>query len=100
MAVLKKDELMNKVKAIIGDDTSDNALSFLGDLADTVDDYEKRSAGDGEDWKKKYEDNDAEWRKKYKERFFSAQPVAEQDDKKEPDTPEPQAKTEYDELFK
>ena len=102
--VKSKAEILGQVKAIIGDDTSDNSLNLLSDISDTIDDLETKSNGDGEDWKKKYEENDAQWRQKYKERFFA--PV---DDKKQTEedkilnadeTKEPQLKTNFDELFK
>ena len=64
------DALLSKIKERIGEDTSDEALRFIEDVTDTIDDYESKTK-DNTDWKKKYEDNDAEWRKKYKDRFFN-----------------------------
>ena len=70
MPALSKDQLLSKIKERIGEDTSDEALRFIEDVTDTIDDYESKTK-DNTDWKKKYEDNDAEWRKKYKDRFFN-----------------------------
>lgn len=67
MAVRTRDEIMNAIKARLGDDTSDDALSIIEDVNDTFSDYETRS---GEDWKSKYDELDANWRKRYRDRFF------------------------------
>lgn len=92
MAVLSKDELFAKVKGLVGDDSSDETLSILEDMQDTVNDYESKV---GEDWKSKYEENDSAWRKKYQERFFSGEPIP----KKEPVEDKKRAYT-FEELFK
>lgn len=75
MSVLSKDEFMARLKARIGDDTSDESIADLEDFADTWADWEQRyaAANDG-DWKTKYEENDRQWRDKYTKRFFSAAP--------------------------
>lgn len=67
MAVRKKDELLSAIRARLGDDTSDEALSLIEDFHDTLNDYDSRV---GEDWKSKYEENDKTWRQKYRDRFF------------------------------
>lgn len=79
MAVLNKEAFMNTLKSKIGDDTSEDAIKFLEDMADTYADLEGRI---GEDWKTKYEENDKQWRQKYRDRFFSGvtQESAEKDD--------------------
>lgn len=65
MSVLTKNELMEKVKNFLGDNTSDEALEIIEDISDTVE------AGSSEDWKQKYEENDKKWREKYRDRFFN-----------------------------
>lgn len=92
MAIKSKAEILELVKARIGDDTSDEALAIIEDVTDTLDDYETRIADSG-DWKARYEQNDADWRKKYKERFFS--PTEEID---EPE--EVEEKRTFEDLFK
>lgn len=72
MAILTKEQALQRLKDRIGDDVSDEALAIIEDFNDTFDDYETRSKGDGENWKSKYEDLDATWRKKYKDRFFTS----------------------------
>lgn len=68
--VKSRDEILEIIRGRIGDDNSDEALSFIEDITDTVNDYESRLA-DSTDWKTKYEENDKNWRERYKERFFS-----------------------------
>ena len=69
MAVKTIEELMESIRARLGDDQSDEAIALLEDISDTYDDMQSRTNG-AEDWKKKYEENDAEWRQKYRDRFF------------------------------
>lgn len=91
MAIKTIEELMDAVRARVGEDTSDEAIAFVEDVSDTL-----ASLSNAEDWKKRYEDNDAEWRKRYQDRFFS--PEKPNDHEPEPD-PEPNKLT-FDELFK
>lgn len=95
MAIKSKAEILELVKARIGDDTSDEALAIIEDVTDTLDDYETRIADSG-DWKARYEQNDAEWRNKYKERFFS--PSEEPEEIDEPE--EVEEKRTFEDLFK
>lgn len=95
MAIKTKAEILELVKARIGDDTSDEALAIIEDVTDTLDDYETRIADSG-DWKARYEQNDADWRKKYKERFFA--PTEEPEEIDEPE--EVEEKRTFEDLFK
>lgn len=74
MAVKTREEILESFKTRLGENPDDESISFLEDITDTLDDFEKRANGDGTDWKNKYEENDANWRKKYTERFFSGEP--------------------------
>lgn len=65
-----KSELLDSIKARLGDDTSDEALALVEDINDTIDDFESKTS-DSTNWKQKYEENDSQWRQKYKDRFFS-----------------------------
>lgn len=71
MAVLTREQMMEQVKAVVGDNTDDATLKFLEDFTDTLTDLETKAQGDGEDWKSKYEQNDKEWRERYQQTFFS-----------------------------
>lgn len=94
MAVLKKEEFISALKTRIGEDTSEEAIKFLEDMADTYADLEGRI---GEDWKTKYEQNDAEWRTKYRDRFFSGAPENHSVNEPEHNTkPEPEPEPEPD----
>lgn len=78
--VKTKDEILNAIKERLGEDTSDETLSLIEDVTDTLDDYETKT-NDSTDWKTKYEENDKTWRERYRDRFFSG----EADDVDEPD---------------
>lgn len=69
MAVRTRDEIMEAIRARLGDDTSDDALAIIEDINDTFGDYETRT---GDDWKSKYDELDASWRKRYRDRFFQS----------------------------
>lgn len=90
MAVLSFNELIAKIKAKIGDDTSDKSIELLEDVTDTF-----NANNDGEDWKTRYEENDKEWRKKYIDRF-SGSGDSDHDEEDE----EEEEKTTFEDLFK
>lgn len=98
MAIRSKEEILESIKTRIGDDTSDETLSFLEDITDTMDDYEERLS-DETNWKNKFEENDKEWRKKYAERFFGKVPEEPKEPKEPEETEETEVKT-YADLFK
>lgn len=79
MAILSKDELIEKVRKYVGDRKDDDTIEIIEDISDSIDSTE------ADEWKKKYEENDKMWRDKYISRF-----VEKKED--EPDTP-----TEHDE---
>lgn len=96
MAVRTKDELLEIIKGRIGDDSSDETISFLEDITDTLSDYEEKATNsDTEDWKTKYEENDKMWREKYRERFFSKEVENEDEDFSEDEV----KSLSYDDLF-
>ena len=88
-------ELINLVKERIGEDTSDESLSFLEDVSDTLGDYDNRLS-DTTDWKTKYEENDSMWRQKYKDRFMSG---SSQEDEKEDEPEEKHVPKTFADLF-
>lgn len=72
MSVLNKEQFFNRINERIGNDTSDDAISFMEDMADTFNALSTSNASSEiEEWKRKYEENDAAWKKKYTHRFFS-----------------------------
>lgn len=95
MAVKTKEEILGLIKDKFGEDTSDEALSFVEDITDTLNDYESRTA-DQTNWKNKFEENDASWRQKYRDRFFQA--TDDRDD--EPEYDDAPKTYSYEDLFK
>lgn len=69
MAVKSKNDLMESIRTLLGENTSDEAIAVIEDISDTVDDYEARTA-DQTDWHRKHDECDAAWRKRYTERFY------------------------------
>lgn len=82
MAKLSKEELLEKVRAYVGDRTDDESIEILEDINDSFD------SSDADEWKRKYEENDKMWRDRYISRFF---------DKKEEETHETPTEHEEDE---
>ena len=99
MAIRSIEEIMESIRTRVGEDTSDETLTFVEDIQDTLNNY-KTLSSDTENWKKKYEDNDKEWREKYKARFFNPEPdKGVQNEPQTYDDDEPAVLT-YDKLFK
>lgn len=71
MAVLSRDEFFDRVQRVVGEDTSDETLSFIEDMTDTYNSLDEKANGDGTDWEQRYRDLDESWKEKYKKRFFS-----------------------------
>ena len=91
------EELRTALQTLIGERTDDEAIGFIEDFNDSI---EELSNKDNEDWKTKYEQNDAEWRKKYRDRFFNGK-VDEDIENPKPNTQEEsdEEKTTIDDLF-
>ena len=64
--IKSKEELIEEIRAVVGDDTSDNVIALIENVSDTMTELE---TSDGEEWKQKYEENDKMWREKYISRF-------------------------------
>lgn len=94
MAIKNLSEIIESARNIIGENTSDEALSFMEDLSDTMTDFDNKTK-DATNWQERYQENDAMWRKKYADRF-NGKPVEEEDYSYE--LPEPPKKT-YLDLF-
>ena len=96
MAVKTREEILESVRARVGEQNDDETIAFIEDISDTLTDLETKAKGDGTDWKAKYEENDAEWRKKYTERFYSSDPGTDPETLKADDTTKPKT---FSELF-
>lgn len=97
MAVRTREEILEAIRSRIGEDTSDESISLLEDITDTMKDYETRVA-DKTDWKNKYDELDATWRRKYIERFSgkNGEDIKNEQEEQIKDDSEPRT---FDELF-
>lgn len=84
-----KEEILDSLRVVLGENTSDEVLTLIEDLTDTL-------TLQAIDWEAKYNENDASWRQRYRDRFFG-KPVEDPDPEPEVVDPEP-AKT-FDDLF-
>ena len=75
MAVKSKDELLSSLKSIVGDTPSDEALTLLEDISDTLDNSTGGSSDEDkkkiEELEKQVKDTDEMWRKRYADRFLN-----------------------------
>ena len=70
MAVLNRDDFMSAIKKVVGENPTDELVTFVENMTDTYTDLESKTK-DTTDWKAKYEENDKQWKKKYVDRFFN-----------------------------
>lgn len=101
MAVLNKEQFLARLQERIGEDTSDEAMTFIEDMTDTFNDMETRSNGQiDEQWKQKYTELDKSWREKYKARFFNSETTpADVKDTQEDDVKDDAEEKTYADLF-
>lgn len=92
MAVRTKDELLGIIKERFGEDTTDETISFVEDITDTLNNFDNKNSVY---WEQKYKDNDEAWRKKYRDRFFNSSEQDYEDDEEEQVKP-----LTYENLFK
>lgn len=64
--VKTKDEIMEEIRAYIGDRSDDQTISLVENISDTIDDY----AAHG-DYDNKLMAVEAEWRRRYIDRFMN-----------------------------
>lgn len=85
MAVLSRDDFFNRIRERVGNDSSDESISFLEDMTDTYNSLENASNGDGVNWEQRYHENDEAWKKRYASRFFngSVQPLNRTEEKED-----------------
>ena len=72
MAVRTREEIMAQLQTLIGEDTSDEALTFVQDVSDTL--GNDNSAERITELETKLKTQDDEWRKKYRDAFFTGKP--------------------------
>ena len=69
--VKSKSELLEAINKNFNGETTDEVISLIEDISDTLDDFETKTK-DTSDWKAKYDELDKTWKEKYKARFFSS----------------------------
>lgn len=69
MAIRTREEIMSQLQGIIGEDTSDETLTFIQDVSDTLGDT--NAAQRITELETQLQTQDAEWRKKYRDAFFT-----------------------------
>lgn len=91
MAVITNEDFMAGLQSLIGERTDDEAIAFLENARDTLEDKDNKNAID---WKQKYDENEAAWRRRYMDAFYSGEP--------KPDVPPDPDKTPmtFKDLFK
>ena len=99
MAKRSKEELLQIANTILGEDTTDDVISFLEDIADSVgadeveiegENWEIKYREDMELWEQRVADTERTWREKYRARFNGE--VKEENEEPEPE-PEPEEDT-------
>ena len=96
MAILTKEQLMESIKNRVGEDTSDEALAFIENVNDTI---ENMSSDKNTDWQAKYEENDKQWRERYVARFNGSDEDY-NEDKRQHLTEAENKNFKYEDLFK
>lgn len=94
MSIRTTEELIQLISSSLPDVTTDEALSLMEDVQDTIAHLENSS---NIDWQQRYEENDAEWRRRYSERFFTGVDTDDKDDKDDKD--DNNTDISYDDLF-
>lgn len=100
MSVQSRETILERVRGAFGDNTSDDVISIVEDINDTLSDYENRMK-DSTDWKTKYDELDANWRKRYIDRFYSPETTRDEIVKdQQEDVTDDGTEITFDELFK
>ena len=101
MAILSREDYLERLNTLVGEDNTDEALQIIEDFTDTFDNLgTQNDNNDNENWKEKYEELDATWRQKYRDRFMNSQTTEEDVIEEQEDNVELDGEMrEYDELF-
>lgn len=71
MSILNREELIKRVRNYVGEDISDEAISFVEDITDTFDSVE-RADPDRIYTQADLDALDASWRNRYRDRFYAS----------------------------
>lgn len=69
MPIITTDEFMNRIRTLVGDDTSDETLATIQDFSDTLNSFGD-SANEIARLNREITEQDEAWRKKYRDAFF------------------------------
>ena len=101
MSILSRDEMLNRVRSLIGEDNSDESLSLIEDINDTfAEDNQQEIERLRAETTRLTEENkriDNDWREKYKSRFFDGEIKP---PKKEDEFDDKPKRLSYEDLFK
>lgn len=92
MAIRTSEEIMSRLQTIIGDDTSDETLSFIEDVRDTIGNND--NAERIRQLEEEVANTDKTWREKYRNAFFHG---PDEDESQYRDESKPKT---FDDLFK
>ena len=93
MAIRTRDEIMTQLQTMVGEDTSDETLTFIQDVSDTL--GADNSAQRITELENQLEEQDQAWRKKYRDAFFTGKPDSSYEE--EPENKKPKR---FEDLFK
>lgn len=93
MAIRTRDEIMTQLQTMVGEDTSDETLTFIQDVSDTL--GADNSAQRITDLENQLEEQDQAWRKKYRDAFFTGRP----DESYKDESDEPEKPRRFEDLF-
>lgn len=91
MSVRTRDEIMEQLRTVIGENDSDDVLTLMTDISDTLGDNKDRERVT--QLEQQLQDKDKEWRKKYRDAFFS------KPDESLDDEDESKAPSKFEDLF-
>lgn len=101
MPKLTKEDYKERFSKFFGESPDDNALSFMEDLTDTLEELYNNSGNNNAKYtEEQYKELDAKWRKKYTERFYSNTKDKEQEKREKEEEQEEKAAEEQERLEK
>lgn len=86
MSVLNFTDFAKRVTDFVGDNTSDEAMSFIADALDTIQDFQTRNSEDVEKLRTQLRETEDKWRKRYMSRFHSGIVGVPEEAKPQPET--------------
>lgn len=100
MAVLTREQFMEKLNTLTDGKTDDDTLTMIQDFSDTFKSLEEKEDVEAirGDYEAKLKSLDENWRNKYRDAFFNG--TEEKKDKEEEEEEEPEEPHTYEELFK